>query len=152
MKKAIVTIFLFLFMSLIITGCVKKEESSDKTVLTIDHKISMSIKENTLTNKSTTIRLKNNSEEEFTYGPEYHLEKQNDGKWDDIEPKEVLSWNSVLYRLKSNEFIEINIDWTTGYGELSKGHHRLVKNVHLKSDQPEEDSNRISVSVEFEME
>ncbi len=34
--------------------------------------VSMSIKEGTLTNKGITIILRNNTDEEYTYGPEYH--------------------------------------------------------------------------------
>jgi hypothetical protein len=37
--------------------------------------------------------------------------KEENGTFNVYEPKEILSWNDVLYSLKSNEQIEIEINW-----------------------------------------
>lgn len=92
-----------------------------------DDKISISIKEGTLTKKGITLIIKNNAKQNYFYGSQYYLEKEENGTFNVYEPKEILSWNDVLYSLKSNEQIEIEINWIIGYDELSNGKYRLVK-------------------------
>ena len=90
--------------------------------------IEMNIKDGTLTPKGATFILKNNTDKEYSYEPAYYLEKKENGNWKKIELDEPLSWNSVIFTLKSREEIEINIDWlNTGYGVLNKGQYRLSK-------------------------
>lgn len=86
-----------------------------------DDKISISIKEGTLTKKGITLIIKNNAKQNYFYGSQYYLEKEENGTFNIYEPKEILSWNDVLYSLKSNEQIEIEINWIIGYDELSNG-------------------------------
>lgn len=50
---------------------------------------------------------------------------------------EPLTWNSVIYTIKTGEEKELYIDWSLGYGELKSGTYRLVKSDLRKSNSPE---------------
>ena len=62
----------------------------------------------------------------------------------EIELEEPLSWDAIVYTLDAYAIAKINIDWSYGYKELGKGQYRLVKSFLG-------DSNKINVSVEFEI-
>lgn len=111
--------------------------------------VSLSIKSNTLTSKGATFIIKNNSKEDYTYGAEYKIQVKKDEQWQDIELDQPIVWNSMAYSLISREQREINIDFTYGYGELSKGQYRLVKEDLRKSVSP--DSRAYSIYAEFEI-
>ena len=111
--------------------------------------VSLSLKPNTLTSKGATFIIKNNSNEDYTYGAEYKIQVKRDGQWQDIELDQPLVWNSMAYSLISRGQREINVDFTYGYGELSKGQYRLVKDDLRKS--VSHDSSAYSVYAEFEI-
>ncbi len=111
--------------------------------------VSLSLKTNTLTSKGATFIIKNNSKEDYTYGAGYKIQVKKDGEWQDIELDQPLVWNSIAYSLISRGQREINIDFTYGYGELSKGQYRLVKQDIRKS--VSSDSRAYSVYAEFEI-
>ncbi len=113
--------------------------------------ISLNIKSNTLTNKGATFMLKNNTDEEYSYGEPYIIEKFENDSWKELDTLtgNPLSWNEMLYILKSNEESEININWSFGYGELKSGTYRLVKNSFRKNNSPE--SRTYTVHAEFDI-
>lgn len=117
-------------------------ENNDK-----EETIELLLKEGTITSKGATFILKNNTDKEYWYGPDYYIETKKDEKWSEIELDSPLVWNSIAYLLKANEGKEINIDWSIGYGELSNGQYRLVKNI-CKEGQ----ADNICLYVEFEIE
>ena len=114
-----------------------------------DDKISISIKEGTLTKKGITLIIKNNAKQNYFYGSQYYLEKEENGTFNVYEPKEILSWNDVLYSLKSNEQIEIN--WIIGYDELSNGKYRLVKKFTTEENITSSANVQENFYVEFEI-
>lgn len=107
--------------------------------------LSISIKENSLTNEGMILIIKNNSNQIYHYGPEYSLEKYENGEFVTFEPKEILSWNSVLYNIKVDEEKEEVIDWTYGYDKLKDGKYRLVRHFTLE----ENITSSANVSEEF---
>lgn len=114
-----------------------------------DDKISISIKEGTLTKKGITLIIKNNAKQNYFYGSQYYLEKEENWTFNVYEPKEILSWNDVLYSLKSNEQIEIN--WIIGYDELSNGKYRLVKKFTTEENITSSANVQENFYVEFEI-
>lgn len=114
-----------------------------------DDKISISIKEGTLTKKGITLIIKNNAKQNYFYGSQYYLEKEENVTFNVYEPKEILSWNDVLYSLKSNEQIEIN--WIIGYDELSNGKYRLVKKFTTEENITSSANVQENFYVEFEI-
>lgn len=116
-----------------------------------DDKISISIKEGTLTKKGITLIIKNNAKQNYFYGSQYYLEKEENWTFNVYEPKEILSWNDVLYSLKSNEQIEIEINWIIGYDELSNGKYRLVKKFTTEENITSYANVQENFYVEFEI-
>lgn len=98
------------------------------------YNICFKVKEESLKNNGGTFVLENNTEVDYYYGPEYTIEVKKNDKWNMVEPKEILSWNSVLYTLESKKSQEINIDWSMGYENLEEGIYRIVKELTPKSD------------------
>ena len=113
--------------------------------------ISLNIKSSTVTNKGATFILKNNTDEEYGYGESYIIEKFENDSWKELDTLtgDPLSWNEMLYILKSNEEREVNINWSFGYGELKSGTYRLVKNSFRKNNSPE--SRTYTVYAEFDI-
>ena len=62
---------------------------------------------------------------------------------------EPLTWNSVIYTIKSGEEKELYIDWSLGYGKLKSGTYRLAKHDLRKSQTPE--SKTYSIYAEFDI-
>lgn len=113
--------------------------------------VSLTLKNNTLTSKGATFIIKNNSNETYLYGADYKIEIKKDGQWQDIELKEPLVWNSLAYKLIGKGQQEINIDFSYGYGELSKGKYRLVKKVFKENDTPIDETKYQNIYAEFEI-
>lgn len=113
--------------------------------------ILLEVKEDTRTSKGAAFIIKNTTNEEYSYGPTYTIEKLENKSWKELETLtgELLTWNSVIYTIKSGEEKEIYIDWSLGYGELKSGSYRLVKNDLRKSVSPE--SRTYTVYAEFDI-
>ena len=126
--------FLIILILVLITGC-RKEILKNKSIYQSIDDIDISIAENTLTSSGANIILKNNTDEEYEYGPEYTIEVKTDNKWNELKPKEILSWNAVIYTLKAKE---------------TKEYH-LVKKIIKKSNKEVYDSYIQYISVNFEI-
>ena len=115
--------------------------------------VSLAVKLNTITNEGATFILKNHTDDEYWYGPEYHIEKKEDGKWKEIDTLtgDPLTWNAIAYTLKANEEKELYIDWSTSYGKLSYGEYRLVKNAFREKDRPIDESKKLNLYAEFKI-
>lgn len=111
----------------------------------------LEVKEDTRTSKGATFIIKNNTDEDYSYGPQYTIEKFENQAWTEIDTLtgEPLTWNSIVYSLKANEEKEFIIDWSLGYGELKSGTYRLVKSDLRKANSPE--SRAYSVYAEFDI-
>ena len=127
------------------------EELEDRLQKIEEGDVSMSLKAETLTSSGATFVLKNNSDLEYVYGPEYTLEKKEGDDWKSIRTLagEPLVWNAIGYILNPQEEIEINVDWSLGYGELEVGEYRLVKSTFREVDVPIDESKLLYVYTEF---
>lgn len=152
MKKTILTIFICGFISLGLTGCrtnkneFNNEKESDIEI--VEKGVSLSIKENTLTNSSATLILKNESDVNVIYGNPYEIEIKKDGKWYKIDAE--LNFNSPAFSLNSQETKEIKLDWENGYGELTSGNYRIIKDISIEKEDGTFDT--FYVAVEFTIE
>ena len=113
--------------------------------------ILLEVKENTRTSKGASFVIKNTTDEEYAYGPTYNIEKLENQTWKEIDTLtgEPLTWNSIVYSIKSHEEKEFIIDWSLGYGELKSGTYRLVKSDLRKANSSE--SRSYSVYAEFDI-
>lgn len=117
-----------------------------------NEKVSMSIKNNTLTNSGMTLIMKNNADQTYHYGPQYSIEKYENGEFIIYEPKETLDWNAILYNIKVNEEKEEIIEWTYGYDKLKNGKYRLVRYFTSEENLPYSSNVAEKFYVEFEIE
>lgn len=125
---------------------------SSSSISVLDYStISMVIKDKTLSSNGATIILKNYTDKEYWYGPEYIIEKYENGKWREIDTitSEPLTWNSVAYTIKPGEEMEHIIDWSLGYGELKSGDYRLTKSTFKEEDRPIDESKKVYLYEEF---
>ena len=149
MKKTILTILLCGVMVLGMTGCGKQKNEFDignKSDIKISQNdVIMTIKEGTLTNKSATLVLTNNSDKNFQYGNTYEIEIKKDGEWHKINVE--LNFDMPAFPLSSKESKEIELDWENGYGKLAKGTYRIIKGINYEYEEGKYET--FNVAVEF---
>ncbi len=149
MKKTILTILLCGVMVLGMTGCGKQKNEFDignKSDIKISQNdVIMTIKEGTLTNKSATLVLTNNSDKNFQYGNPYEIEIKKDGEWHKINVE--LDFDMTAFPLSSKESKEIELDWENGYGKLAKGTYRIIKGINYEYEEGKYET--FNVAIEF---
>lgn len=149
MKKTILTILLCGVMVLGMTGCGKQKNEFDignKSDIKISQNdVIMTIKEGTLTNKSATLVLTNNSAKNFQYGTPYEIEIKKDGEWHKINVE--LDFDLPAFQLSSKESKEFELDWENGYGKLAKGTYRIIKGINYEYEEGKYET--FNVAVEF---
>ena len=105
----------------------------------------MTIKEGTLTNKSATLVLTNNSDKNFQYGNPYEIEIKKDGEWHKINVE--LNFDMPAFPLSSKESKEIELNWENGYGKLAKGIYRIIKGINYEYEEGKYEA--FNVAIEF---
>ena len=149
MKKTILTILLCGVMVLGMTGCGKQKNEFDignKSDIKISQNdVIMTIKEGTLTNKSATLVLTNNSDKNFQYGNTYEIEIKKDGEWHKINVE--LNFDMPAFQLLSKESKEIELNWENGYGKLAKGTCRIIKGINYEYEEGKYEA--FNVAIEF---
>lgn len=142
MKNKLLGILFCGILLLGLTGC------NDK----IDQNVILSIKEGTLTNKSVTLILKNDSKVNYSYGELYYIEQEKNGDWQKLETIHDMVFNLPAYQLESGKSVEISINWLYGYGYLESGKYRIIKQIYENNDSKLHDSNIVSFNVYAEFE
>ena len=149
MKKTILTILLCGIMVLGMTGCGKQKNEFDignkSDIKNSQNDVIMTIKEGTLTNKSATLVLTNNSDKNFQYGNPYEIEIKKDGEWHKINVE--LNFTLPAFHLLPKESKEIELNWENEYGKLSKGTYRIIKGINYEYEEGKYKS--FNVAVEF---
>lgn len=148
MKKVLLTTILSMMLILSLTGCSKQNEfdiGNQSGVVTTDDKVSLSIKDGTLTETGATLILKNKSDKNFQYGNPYEIEIKKDGEWHKINVE--LNFTLPAFILGAMESKEIELDWQNGYGKLAPGEYRIIKEISFENDNGTFD--KFGVSVEF---
>lgn len=149
MKKSIFTILMCGVMVFVMTGCGKQKNEFDignKSDIKISQNdVIMTIKEGTLTNKSATLILTNNSDKNFQYGTSYGIEIKKDGEWHKINVE--LTSTVPSFQLSARENKEIEINWENGYGKLEKGTYRIIKGIDYEYEEGKYKS--FNITVEF---
>ena len=127
----------------------ESDKANNKKIGEFEKPITLIIKSGTLTEKGATIVINNGSNITSTFGPEYFIEKKENGIWNEIKLEEPLSWDTVIYTLKPNEKQEFNIDFTMTYGILSKGQYRVGKSLSVESNSTNRE--KVTIYAEFEI-
>ena len=80
---------------------------------------------------------------------QYHnLEIIEDGKWHKINVE--LYFNLPAFQLLPKESKEIELNWEDGYGKLTKGEYRIIKDVDYEYEEGRYES--FYIAVEFTIE
>ncbi len=149
MKKTILTILLCGVMVLGMTGCGKQKNEFDignkSNIKISQNDVIMTLKEGTLTNKSATLVLTNNSDKNFQYGNPYEIEIKKDGEWHKINVE--LNFDMPAFPLSSKESKEIELNWENGYGKLAKGTYRIIKGINYEYEEGKYET--FNVAIEF---
>ena len=149
MKKIVFVILLCGVMVLAMTGCKNVKNKLDignkSDIKVSQNDVIMTIKDGTLTNKSVTLILTNNSDKNFQYGNPYEIEIKKDGEWHKINVE--LNFDMPAFPLSSKESKEIELDWENGYGKLAKGTYRIIKGINYEYEEGKYET--FNVAVEF---
>ena len=92
--------------------------------------VTMNIKENTLTKSGAIIIITDNNKVKYTYEEYYKLEKRIDHIWYELKPSGDVLFNEMGYLVDDNNELEMNIDWSKSYGNLTSGKYRIVKRIY----------------------
>ena len=92
--------------------------------------VTMKLKDNTLTKSGATIIITDNNEIKYTYEEYYKLEKRIDHIWYELKSKGDAVFNEMGYLVDDNNELEMNIDWSKTYGNLTSGKYRIVKRIY----------------------
>ena len=137
MKKKIL-LSICIIIILIIGAIILWKINETKTVSSVElvqcsmdfDKVSISVKEGSLTNKGVTLLF--TSENEFVYsvcsGPDYQIYRKKNEDWERVKGKDFIVQNSVIRR-PATKNLEESIYWEKLYGELSKGTYRLGREI-----------------------
>ena len=152
MKKTILTILVCGFMVLGLTGCGTNKNEFDigkeSNIEIVEKGVSLTVKENTLTETGATLILKNDSDVDVEYGNPYEMEIKKDGKWHKINVE--LNFTLPAYVLKAKETKELELNWENGYGKLASGDYRIIKSIDVEKADGTFDT--FYVSAEFTIE
>ena len=90
----------------------------------------MKLKDNTLTKSGATIIITDDNEIKYTYEEYYKLEKRIDHIWYELKPNSDVFFNEMGYLVDDNNELEMNIDWSKTYGNLTSGKYRIIKRIY----------------------
>ncbi len=149
MKRKLFVILLCGVMVLGMTGCGKQKNElniGNKSDIKISQNdVTMTIKDGTLTNKSVTLVLTNNSDKNFQYGNPYEIEIKKDGEWHKINAE--LFFTMPAFHLSAKESIEIKLDWENEYGKLPKGTYRIIKEIDYEYEEGKYETFNVAVEL-----
>ena len=149
MKKTILTILVCGIMVLGLTGCGTNKNEFDigkeSNIEIVEKGVSLTVKENTLTETGATLILKNDSDVDVQYENPYEIEIKKDGEWHKINVE--LNFDMPAFQLLSKESKEIELDWENEYGKLAKGTYRIIKGIDYEYEEGKYET--FNVAIEF---
>lgn len=146
MKKYIKNILLAgIILGLIFCSLIKSNSRTISDIKTTENDVSLSIKENTLTNTGATLILKNNSNTEIQYGNSYEIEIKHNKKWYKLDGE--MYFTLPLFFLEPNKTAELEVNWEDGYKKLKKGTYRIIKEIKIEKENNTFDS--FYIAAEF---
>ena len=133
---------LFILMSLIcmLSAC-SRESEEDWPLSTFDsvnnlEGVTLSVKQSSVSSTGLTIMIANRTNDTFTYGEFFSLEKNVNGNWAEVPVKveENYGFNDIGFNVEAKQIKEWQIHWEWLYGELTTGDYRIIKEV-IKSNE-----------------
>lgn len=114
---------------ILLTACGQKlGEEFTQEVNTLEG-AQISVDESAVTPTGITYTISNQSDKDLSYGQDYSLQKEKDGRWYLVEPENLVAITLELLWLPAGNTDTYEISWENSYGKLSSGHYRIIKNV-----------------------
>lgn len=101
------------------------------------NKISVYIKEGTLTPTGATMVIKDDNEYPYGYGETYYIQKKKNDKWENLmykDTSEIPGLNDIALLVGEDHLIERELDWRNLYGELEPGDYRIGTRLWLYTE------------------
>lgn len=132
MKKAVLMVLLCGFIFLGMFGCNKYESSSkEASSYTVTDVENVDAAIYNVSPVSADVIIKDTNDSPYTYGEWYKIEKEENGKWYDVETViDEYGFNSIGYLVNENNEVKFDMNWEWLYGELPQGNYRILKEVN----------------------
>ncbi|HOA79706.1 MAG TPA: hypothetical protein PKK61_01395 [Defluviitaleaceae bacterium] len=113
----------------------KWEASIHETVNNLNG-VSMTVKEGTLSSKSLTLILENNSDKDCIFSSDFILEKKVNKRWYQVPVilDSDYGFEDIAYELSSSSVRQWPVDWNWLYGNLDAGEYRIIKSILNSKD------------------
>ncbi|AYC28993.1 immunoglobulin-like domain-containing protein [Paenisporosarcina cavernae] len=145
MKKGMWMLIASLISLSMMTGCSDSKEEAQEpsepkageptsfTTVNDVEGVTMEVKKDSISATGVTIVFENTTDEEYTYGEDYWLEKKVNDKWTQLPILVEGNWgfNAIGYQLDPHDKKEWKISWNDFYGEMEPGDYRMVKSILL---------------------
>lgn len=93
-------------------------------------KVSIKIKEGSVTNEGATIIITDKNDNPISWGVDFLVEVKKDDKWELAPQMAQVSWIEIAMMPNENGITEINCSWKALYDKLESGTYRIVKNYY----------------------
>lgn len=113
--------------------------------------VRMDIVDGTLTKASAKVRITDYTNNKYTYGSDFRIDKKVGNKWKELELKNRLAFNAMAYHPDTNGHLEFDINWGYAYGNLTSGRYRIVKYVLIRTEGCDPACKHHYFSVEFDI-
>lgn len=129
------------FLEMVKTFDVVKKEN-------INDKLTLMLKEGSLSDSGAVFVLENKSDKIYTYGAEYDIEVKTANGWEKIEDSNNKAWIQVIYRIEPNKSNNLAVDFSELKTKLVSGkYYRVVKRLIEESGGNKE----YCLNAEFQM-
>lgn len=116
-------------MTLILGGCSMKLGDEHTGEVNVLQDVVLAVDEESVKTTEITYTIDNQSQKDLTYGRDYYLEMEKDGKWYQVIPKQEIAITLDLLWVPAGMTESIFVNWADSYGELKAGHYRIIKPV-----------------------
>lgn len=114
---------------LLLGGCGQKlGEEFTEEVNTLEG-VTLTVEETSVSPVEITYVIDNQSEVDLSYGQDYSLQVEKDGKWYRIIPERDVAVTLELLWAPAGSQNSHTVNWQGSYGKLQKGHYRIIKSV-----------------------
>lgn len=114
---------------LLLNGCGQKLGEEYTGEVNTAEGIVLTVEEDSVKPTEISYTIKNSSNQDLSYGQDYGLQKEKDGKWYEVIPENPVAVTLELLWLPSGNTDTHTTGWKDSYGELPAGHYRIVKHV-----------------------
>ena len=146
-KKICIIVLTFIIVLVLISVFQQKNKKTKSPYTEFTDSIKLTIKDDEIIDNNMTVIFTNESETSYEYGLCYEIEFKEGNNWYVLKPKHEVDTTLMAYSINQGESKEIDINFTYKYGDLSKGHYRLIKLFSYKVN--ENEYKEVVAAVEF---